>query len=161
MTRMQFWPNDLAFGSFVEVIWGHIPVLSINFDRIEMEHWGWSQCVSLAQTHRLICNMTCLARHMTSRDLDLRSNFEIDFLRSICTYFDASWRQEDYADKIMSLALLVQKLLAKKKLLVKKRYFHLSWPLQPNPLTLRQFYFTLAKELWKGYREFFFRACYL
>ena len=41
-----------------------------------------------------------------SRDLDLRSKFEIDLLTSIYTYFDAFRRQEHFADKVMSLALL-------------------------------------------------------
>ena len=57
-----------------------------------------------------------LARHVTTRDLGLRSKSDIDILRSNCTYFDASWRQEQDAAKIMSLAFLVQKLLAKKNL---------------------------------------------
>ena len=117
MTRMQFWPNDLSFRSF-KVIWGHIRFLPLTFDRIEIERWRWSQCVSLAQTHRLICNMTYLARHVTSRDLDLRSNSDIDLLRSKCTYFDVSWRQEHDAAKILSVAFLVQKLFAKKNLLL-------------------------------------------
>ena len=68
MTPMQFWTNDHSFGSF-EVIWGHIHVFPLTVDRIEIKRWGWSQCVSLAQTHRLICNMTYLARHVISHDL--------------------------------------------------------------------------------------------
>ena len=81
MTRVQFWPNDLSFESF-EVRWGHIRFLPLTFDRIEIERWGWSQCVSLAQTHRLICNMTYLARHVTktkmfvvSRGIEWHQNF--------------------------------------------------------------------------------------
>ena len=122
MTRMQFPPNDLPFRLF-EVIWGHIRVLPLTFDRIVIERWEWSQCVSIAQTHRLICNMTYLARQLTSRDLDLRSNFDIDLLRSICTYFDASRHQEHDSAKIMSVAFLVQKLFAKNHFCKKKRYF--------------------------------------
>ena len=64
MTRMEFWPNCLSFGSF-EVTWGRIRLLPLTFDRIEIEHWGWSQCVSLAQTHRLICNLTFLTSDLT------------------------------------------------------------------------------------------------
>ena len=128
VTRMQFWPDDFSFRS-LEVIWGHIRVLPLFFDRIEIERWGWSQCVSLAQTHRMICSMTYLARHVTSRDLDLRSNSDIDLLRSKCTYFDASWRQEHDAAKNMSLTFLVQILFAKKNIFAKRRYFDLYWPL--------------------------------
>ena len=120
----SFWPNDLSFRSF-EVIWGHIRFLPLTFDRIKIGRWGWSQCVSLAQTHRLICNMPYLTRHVTSHDLDLKSNSEIDFLRLKCTYFDASWRQEHDAAKIMPLAILVKKLFAKSHFLQKM----LFWPL--------------------------------
>ena len=51
----------------------------MTFDRIRLEHWGWFSCVSLTETHRQICNMTYLGHHVTSRDLDLRSNFGIIF----------------------------------------------------------------------------------
>ena len=85
----------------------------LTFDRIEIERWRWFQCVFLAQTHRLIYNMTYLARHVTSRGLDLRSNSDIELLRSECTYFDASRRQERDAAKILSLDFLVQKLFVK------------------------------------------------
>ena len=56
--------------------------LPVTFDRIEMERCGWSQCVPLAETHRLICSMTYLGHDVTSSDLDLRSNFDLDFSRS-------------------------------------------------------------------------------
>ena len=112
MARMQFWPNDPSFRSF-EVIWGHIRFMRLTFDRIEIERWGWSQYLSFAQTHRLICNVTYLSRQVTSRDLDLRSNSDIYLLRSICIYFDGSRREEHGAAKIMSLVFLVQKLFVK------------------------------------------------
>ena len=56
-------------------------VLPLTFDRIDIQHCGWSQCVSLAGTHRLICNMTYLSHDVTSSDLDLRSNLDLDFPR--------------------------------------------------------------------------------
>ena len=45
----------------------------------ELQTQAWSHCVPLAKTHRLIRNMTFLGQHVTSRDLDLRSNFDITF----------------------------------------------------------------------------------
>ena len=60
-----------------------------------------------------------------TRDLDLRQNSDIDLLRSICTYFNASRREEHDAAKNMSLAFLVRKLFAK-PVFAKKRYFDLS-----------------------------------
>ena len=72
MTRMQFWPSDLFFG-LLEVICGHTRFLPLTCDTMEIERWGSSQYVSLAQTHRLTCNMTYLAaRHVNLCDLDLK-----------------------------------------------------------------------------------------
>ena len=42
------------------------------------ETWKWHQSVCLVETHRLICNMTLFDLLGSSRDLDLRSNFEND-----------------------------------------------------------------------------------
>ena len=94
-------------------LWGHIRFLPLTFDRIKIERWGWTQYVPLAQTHRLICNMTYFSRHVTSRDLDMRSNSDIDLLRYICIYFDLSRREEYDTGKIISLAFILQKLFVK------------------------------------------------
>ena len=71
-----------------------------NFDRIELECWGWCQCVFLAETHRRICNMTCVSHHVTSRDLDLRSDFDLGLLMSACTRFDVPRREKHDAAPI-------------------------------------------------------------
>ena len=60
------------------------------------------------------------AIHVTSRDLNLGSNFDIDLFTSICIYFDPSRGKEHYGTRIMSLTFIVQKLFAKN---TKKRYF--------------------------------------
>ena len=126
MTCIQFWPNDPSFRSF-EVIWGHIRFLPLTFDRIEIMRWGWSQYVSIEQTHRLICNITYFPRHVTSNELDLRSNSDVDLLRPVCIYFDVSrWEEHDTA-KILSLPFSVQKLFVQNHLCKKKS--DLSWPL--------------------------------
>ena len=96
--------------------------LPLTFDRKEMERWESAQSVSLAKTHRLICSITYSAQNVTSRDLDLRSNFEIDLFRSKCRYFNTFRRLEHDAAKIMSLAFLVQKVFAKNSF-CEKRYF--------------------------------------
>ena len=111
----------------LRVIWGQMRFLPLIFDRIELEQCGWSQCIPLAETHRLICNMAYPGHDVTSSDLDLRSNFDLDFPRSTCIYLDASRREEHDGGRIISLAFLVQKLLAKNNL------FHLTfddlwWP---------------------------------
>ena len=57
---------------------------------------------------------------MSSSDLDMMPNFEIDLFRSTCAYFDAFRREEHDAAKTTSLAFLIQKLFAKKTFLQKK-----------------------------------------
>ena len=103
----------------------------LAFDKIEIERWKWSQSVALAKTHLLIYNMTYLAQHqhVTSRDLDLRSNYDIDLGQHVGTYFDAFQKEEYDSARIIPLAFLVQKLFAKNRFYKKKRYFGLSWPL--------------------------------
>ena len=59
-------------------------------------------------------------------------------LRSTCTCFDAFWREEHDAAKILSLAFSVHKLLAKTRL--KKTLFCPFWPLYPDPLKTGQFW---------------------
>ena len=69
-----------------------------------------------------MCSMTYLAQHVASCDIDLRRNSDIDLLRSICTYFDASRREEYDAAKISSLAFLLQNLFAKKNVFAKSLF---------------------------------------
>ena len=75
---------------------------------MEIERYGWSQCVSLAEMHRLICNMTDLGQHVTSCDLDLKSNFGIMFLGQH-TYFEVCRREEHNVFQITLLAFLFHK----------------------------------------------------
>ena len=72
--------------------------------------------------------MTHLPEHVSLalRDIDMRSDSDIDILRSTCAYFEASWREEHDTIEIMSLAFLVQMLFAKNKHFCKKALF---WPL--------------------------------
>ena len=72
-------------------LWRHqvAKVLSIIFDRNELETWGWCHSVHLVNAHRLTCNITYFG-HTISHTValtwrDLRSNFKIDLSR-IKTY---------------------------------------------------------------------------
>ena len=122
MTRMQFWPIHLFFGSF-EVIWGQIRFLHLTFDRIEIERWGMAPM-------RLSCTdaSTDMPYELLGSTRDLIWPWpEVKFwnwpLRSKCTHFDASWRKEHDAAKIISPAFLFQVIC--KKLFCKKALF---WP---------------------------------
>ena len=70
--------------TFIKVIWGRMTssevtnrLLLIIHEWKQLQIRAWSHCVSLVKTHRLICNMTYLGQHVASRELDLRSNFEL------------------------------------------------------------------------------------
>ena len=67
----------------------------------------------------LICNMTYFDHQVTSHNLDPRSIFGLEFLRSSCIYFDASQRDEHDCVRIMPLAFLGQKQFARKPVLPK------------------------------------------
>ena len=54
-----------------------------------------------------------LSRHVTSRDLDLILNSDIELLTSICIYLGASQREKHDAAKTMSQTFLIQKLFVK------------------------------------------------
>ena len=73
--------------------------------------------VSLAETHRLTCSMAYLGHDVTSSNLDLSSNFDLDSPRSTFIYFDASRQEKRDGVQIISLASFVQKLAAKKTFL--------------------------------------------
>ena len=77
-----------------EVICGQIRFLPSTFDRVEIEQWGWYICVSLAKTQRLTSDIAYLGHQVTSRVLDLRSDFDINIVRPTCIYFDSSRREE-------------------------------------------------------------------
>ena len=48
--------------------------LLITYD---LEIWVWSHSACLVTMHRLICDMTYLGQHVTSHDLDRRSNIDL------------------------------------------------------------------------------------
>ena len=67
---------------------GHFTFLPITFDRKEIEEWERCRSVHLIKTDQLICNMTYLGHLLTLTLGDLRSNLQIDLLRSKSTSFD-------------------------------------------------------------------------
>ena len=77
------------------------------------ENWRWPQFVSF-ETYRLICKMTYLGHHMTSRDLDLMLDFDLFFFfKAACMYAYASRRDKYDGVWIISLIFFVQKLFAR------------------------------------------------
>ena len=125
-------------------------VLLITHDWKELETWAWSYRAYLVTMHRLICNMTCLDQHVTSRGLGL-------IVQSPCITFDALWREEHDGARIMPLAFLVEKLLAT-NLFAKNSYFELK---RPNRWCQLKSDGMLATEEFKTYRVLSSTASYL
>ena len=50
------------------------------------------------------------------------------------------------------------KVICKKTVFAKKRYFHIYWPLWPNPLKVGQFRRHACERAWKGLSSAFFRS---
>ena len=87
------------------------------------------RCVTVDDTDWLICNL-----FRSGYDLELRSNFQNDLLRSTNGSNDASWQEEHDAGKINDVPFLSQKLLLKKITISKIQKFKNSkksqsfWP---------------------------------
>ena len=69
------------------------------------------------------------------RDLDLRSNFDLDFSRSCYICFDASWRGKHDGVKIIALSFKDIR-YRRKTVSLKNAVFDLSWPLTLKQLIL-------------------------
>ena len=157
--KKKFRDTSGSFEWLLRVIRSHMrsdAFLPLTFDRIHIDQRGWSQCVSLAEMRRLMCNTTYLDHHGTSCDLDLKQNFDIVFFRSIWIELDAFRREEQDGVRINSLAFLVQKLVAKNIVVITSMLtFHDLYS-----LTCRRYVNSndkLAKEQFKSYQLLFLR----
>ena len=79
--------------------------LPITCEPNEIETWYCCHCVCLRKAHRMMYNLTYLGHRVTLPWLDLRSNFDLDLLRSNYTWFDAPWRDKHDGIKIVALPL--------------------------------------------------------
>ena len=96
------------------------------------------------------------------RDLDLRSNFDLDLSRSCYTCFDASWRGKHHGVKIIALLFQTRK-LSPKNCFIKNAVFDLSWPLTPKPLVLGEIWRHLSERAFQELSIAFFKfwcSCY-
>ena len=133
MLRYCWWSRcKFCSVTLIEVIWGHKTSSEvtnrfwlITHDWKELHTSAWCHFACIVTTNPLICNMIYLVQHLTSDDLDLRSNIDLTLLRSSCAWFNAPWRDEHAGTRIRPLAFLVQKLFAKKD---KNRYFDVFYP---------------------------------
>ena len=121
---------QILVGDLHKVIWGHMTSSEVTHRfwlitnvQKDLQAWTWSHCACIVKTNRLICNMIYLGHHLTSGDLDLRSNIDLTHLRSPCIWFDAPRREEHAGIRMKSLAFLVQKLFAKTFFFAKKNRY--------------------------------------
>ena len=116
--------------------------LLISHDWKQLETGVWSHYACLITTNRLICNMTFLVQHVTSRDLDLRSDIDLTVQsqnQPICCYIPICYLYifmppRTYNTRLDQRNMMVLKLCCyhslfksclKKKLFCEKQLF---WP---------------------------------
>ena len=138
-SKWKFWSV-----TFVEVIWCHMAssevtdrFLLINHDWKELVTWVWFHCACTVTTHRQICNITYLGQHLTTGDLDLRSNIALKLLRSACIWFNVPWREEHDGTRMKPLGFIVEKLFVIKTF-VQKTAILCFLSLAHKPLMLAQ-----------------------
>ena len=85
-------------------------LLTISPVRIKISRNGKRHRVRLVNALLMICGMTHFVTPGSSRDLDLRSNFQVDLSRSKSIPLDASRREEHDGATDKSVSLLDQKL---------------------------------------------------
>ena len=124
MTKGQVLISDPAKVS--EVIRGHQQFFA---DNLTLRRARDMKVVSMCLSRQYALTHMQLGSH---RDFDLRSNFDLDLSRLTGICFDASWREEHDAVRILSLSCLVQKLSVKNHSYGNKRHFYLPWPLEEN-----------------------------
>ena len=104
MTKVRFLAHSLLKGH-QRSLGTTNSFLSITFDWKEIECFGCHQDASTDMQHKLFRSL---------HDLDLRSNFDLNFSRSNYISFEASLREKHDGAIADALAWLVQKLFVKK-----------------------------------------------
>ena len=121
----QWWPrrqfSSVTLQRSSEVTLGHQPFFANNF---------WSKRDRDVRVVSLCFSHQDASIHMqydllgSPRDLDLRSNFDLDLSRSYYTCFDAPWRGKHGGVKIIALSFQTQKVSLKNCFAQKCRF----WP---------------------------------
>ena len=73
-----------------------------------------------------MCNMTCLGQLGSWRDLDQRSNLEVDLSRSSCIYFDAPWQEKHDGIKYTSFLCYIKSCF-RKAIFEKYHHFDINY----------------------------------
>ena len=139
MTQGQVLTSDPA-----KVVWGHWGHQQVFADNLRLRRARDMKVVSMCLSRQYASTDLQLG---SSRDLDLRSNFDLDFSRSCYTCFDASWWDKHDGVKIIALSFQTQKLSLKKLFRSKNAVFDLSWPLTLKTVDLR---WHLTSPQWKS-----------
>ena len=136
MTQGQVLTSDPA-----KVVWGHRGHQQVFADNLRLGRARDMKVVSMCLSRQYASTDMQLG---SSRDLDLRSNFDLDLSRSCYTCFDAPWRGKHDGVKIIALSFQTQK-LSLKTVSLKNAVFDLSWP-----LTLKRL---ILGEIWRHFSE--------
>ena len=136
MTQGQVLISDPA-----KVVWGHRGHQQVFADNLRLRRARDMKVVSMCLSRQHASTDMQLG---SSRDLELRSNFDLDLSRSCYTCFDASWRAKHDGVKIISLSFQTQK-LSLENCFAQNAVFDHSWP-----LTLKQL---ILGEIWRHLSE--------
>ena len=116
MTQGQVLTSDPA-----KVVWGHWGHKQVFADNLRLRRARDMKVVSMCLSRQYASTDMQLG---SSRDLDLRSNFDLDLSRSCYTCFDASWRGKHGGVKIIARSFQTQKLSLKNCFAQKCRFWH-------------------------------------
>ena len=136
MTQGQVLTSDPA-----KVVWGHWGHQQVFAANLRLRRARDMKVVSMCLSSQYASTDMQLG---SSRDLDLRSNFDLDLSRSCYTCIGADWRGEHDGVKIIALSSQAQK-LSLKNCFAQKWRFDLSWP-----LTLKRL---ILGEIWRHLSE--------
>ena len=134
----------------IKVIWRRMTSSEVkkrvfaNNSGMKLQTRALSHCVPLVKTHRLICNMTYLGHHVTSRDLDLRLNFFTWPFNVNKHMFRRALMGGTRWCLNLAASMLSSKVI-RKNFFVKKGYFGVFRPLAAKPLTLAQIWWHLSE----------------
>ena len=135
-----------------KVVWGHRGHQQVFADNLRLGRARDMKVVSMCLSRQYASTDMQLG---SSRDLDLRSNFDLELSRSCYTCFDAPWRGKHDGVKIIALSFQTQK-LSLKTVSLKNAVFDLSWPLTLKRLILGEIWRHLSERAFQELSFAFF-----
>ena len=148
MTQGQVLTSDPA-----KVVWGHRGHQQVFADNLRLRRARDMKVVSMCFSRQYASTDMQLG---SSRDLELRSNFDLDLSRSCYTCFDASWWSKHDGVKIIALSFQTHLSYHWKTVSLKNAVFDISWPLTLKRLILGEIWLHLSERAFQELSFAFF-----